>query len=96
MIVYMYSTQSAKSHLASCVCACVSTSPVDACYPIQYNLKRPGEELLGGSGGGGGGSAVNFPRLAGNSSPSMDGAHGGMGRSNCLLKISYITHYVDT
>lgn len=63
MIVYMYSTQPAKSHLASCVCVCVSTSPVDACYPIQYNLKRPGEELLGGSGGGGGGggSAVNFP-----------------------------------
>lgn len=70
----MYGTQSAKSHLASCVCACVSTSPVDACYPIQYNLKRPGEELLGGGGG-----AVNFPRLAGNSSPSMDGAHGGWG-----------------
>lgn len=43
----MYGRQSAKSHLASCVCACVSTSPVDACYPIQYNLKRPGEELLG-------------------------------------------------
>lgn len=75
--VYIYGTQSAKSHLASCVCACVSTSPVDACYPIQYNLKRPGEELLGGSGGGGGGgSAVNFPRLAGNSSPSMEGPMG--------------------